>query len=140
MATFFKRDMAGISDPSLLNDEVDGFEQKVNNALPTEAQYACKFWASHLMHVEFGDQAVVDAREIFCTQSILWWAEAMGLIGSAFAAAGCIQETQRRAVRVFHYSSSNYIPITIFMIDEVELPGENCRDAIRSIPLCSCSR
>jgi len=44
LARFLKRDMAGISDPSLLNEEVDGFEEKVREAVSPEVRYACRYW------------------------------------------------------------------------------------------------
>ena len=100
MAEFLKRDMAGISDPSVSNSRVEGLEDKVNKALPPEVQYACKFWASHLSRVEFGDQIVVNALERFSKLSILWWFEGMSLLGSSFAAASLIQEVQCWAVCV----------------------------------------
>ena len=38
--------MAGIGDPSLLNSEVKGFEEKVEDAIPTEVRYACWYWTA----------------------------------------------------------------------------------------------
>jgi hypothetical protein len=38
-----KQDVAGISDPSLLNSQVDGFERKVREALSPEVQYTCQY-------------------------------------------------------------------------------------------------
>jgi len=98
MAASLKRDMAGISDPRLLNSEVDGLQGKVIEALPPEVQYACKFWASHLLHVEPGNREVVDALEGFSRQYILFWLEALSLIDSSFTAAGCIRKAHCWAV------------------------------------------
>ncbi|KAF9504200.1 hypothetical protein BS47DRAFT_1334671 [Hydnum rufescens UP504] len=101
MATHLRRDVAGISDPSLLNSEVDGFEEKVREALAPEAQYACRYWASHLSSVEFGERRVVEALEAFSMRSILWWFEAMSLLGSISNAVMLIEEAHHWAVCVF---------------------------------------
>ena len=56
---FLKRDVFGIGDPSLLNIEVGVFGQKVEDALPSEARYACLYWMSHLPLVDHNDDAVM---------------------------------------------------------------------------------
>ena len=101
MAAFLKRDVAGVSDLSLLNREVNGFEQKVREALSPEVQYACKYWASHLSQVQFGDKITVQALGTFSMRLILMWFEAMSLIGSISTSARSIQEAHRWAVCIF---------------------------------------
>jgi NACHT domain len=101
MAKYLKRDVASISDPSLLNREVDGLERKVRDALPPEVQYACRYWASHLSCVQVGEKKLVEVLEMFLMQSLLWWFEAMSLISSVSVAASSVQEAQRWAVCIF---------------------------------------
>jgi hypothetical protein len=101
MATHLKRDVAGLSDPSLLNSEVVGFEQKVRDALSPEVQYACRYWASHLSRVEFGDGSMVQVLEAFSMRTILWWLEALSLIGGISSAVYSIREGHHWAVRVW---------------------------------------
>ncbi|KAF9518945.1 hypothetical protein BS47DRAFT_1337839, partial [Hydnum rufescens UP504] len=98
MATFLKQDVAGISDFSLLNSEVEGLEGKARDALPAEVQYACRYWASHLSSVELGEKRAVEALEGFSMQSILMWIEAMSLIGSLSSAATLMEEAHRWAM------------------------------------------
>ncbi|KAF9512030.1 hypothetical protein BS47DRAFT_1486515 [Hydnum rufescens UP504] len=97
IATHLKRDVAGILDPSLLNKEVDGLEEKVREALSPEVQYACRYWASHLSRVEFGERRVLKALEFFSMRSILWWFEAMSLLGSISSAVGLIEKAHHWA-------------------------------------------
>jgi hypothetical protein len=78
---------------------VEEFEQKVQDAIPSELRYACLYWTSHLSWVEYGDEAVVQALKKFSMCSLLWWFEAMSLIGSIPTVAGMIQEAHRWAVR-----------------------------------------
>ncbi|KAF9505275.1 hypothetical protein BS47DRAFT_561216 [Hydnum rufescens UP504] len=98
MATFLKQDIAGISDFSLLNSEVEGLEGKVRDALPAEVQYACKYWTSHLSSVELGEKRVVEALEGFSMRSILMWIEAMSLIGSLSSATTLMEEARQWAM------------------------------------------
>jgi hypothetical protein len=123
MEIHLKRDVAGISDPSLLNSEVDGFEQKVGNAMSPEVQYACKYWASHLSNAEFGDERMVEALEAFSKRSILWWFEAMSLLGSISLAVNSIREAHRWAVCVLFIADHlTYVDFTLIpMTDELEL-------------------
>jgi AAA ATPase domain len=98
MATFLRQDIAGISDVSLLNSEVEGLEEKVREALPAEVQYACRYWASHLSRVELGEERMVEALERFSMRSILMWFEAMSLIGSVYSAVTPMEVPCRWAV------------------------------------------
>jgi hypothetical protein len=104
LGRFLKRDIAGISNPSLLNKEVDGFEGKVRDALSPEVRYACRYWATHLLCVELGDEETVEALEKFSMRSILWWFEAMSLLGSVSAAVSSVQEAHHWAVSGFNCS------------------------------------
>ncbi|KAF9505348.1 hypothetical protein BS47DRAFT_1385977 [Hydnum rufescens UP504] len=98
MATHLKRNVAGISDPSQLNEEVDGFQSKVREALPPEVQYACRYWAVHLLRVELGETRMMEALEVFSKGSILCWFEAMSLLGSISKAANSIEDAHHWAV------------------------------------------
>ena len=101
MSSFLKRDMAGIRDPTLLNSEVEGFEQKVWDAISSELRYACLYSTAHLSCVEYGDEVVMQAVKDFSMRSLLWWFEAMSLIRSIPSVAGMIHEAHRWAVRPF---------------------------------------
>ncbi|KAF9505219.1 hypothetical protein BS47DRAFT_1374330 [Hydnum rufescens UP504] len=109
MATHLRRDVAGIMDPSLLNQDVDGFEEKVRVALPPEAQYACRYWASHLLRVGFGERRMIQALEEFSMRSILWWFEAMSLLGNISNAVRLIEE-------VYHWAKVSKSKPTVIRI------------------------
>jgi AAA ATPase domain len=101
MATFLKQDVAGISDVSLLNSEVEGLEEKVRDGLSAEVQYACRYWASHLSHVELGERQMMETLEGFSMRLVLMWLEAMSLTGSLSGAVNAIEEAHRWAVSAF---------------------------------------
>ena len=98
MSKFLKRDLANIRDPSLINTKVEEFDQKVQDAVPSEVRYACLYWTAHLSCVVHGDEAVMWALKDFEKRLMLWWFEAMSLLGSIPVAAGLIQEARRWAV------------------------------------------
>jgi hypothetical protein len=109
MSKSLKRDLADIGDPSLLNIEVKEFDRKVHDAIRPEVRYACRYWTEHLSLVDHGDEAVVRALKEFTMKSILWWFEAMSLIGSIPVVAASILKAHRWAVcallvyREFHF-------------------------------------
>ncbi|KAF9512010.1 hypothetical protein BS47DRAFT_1363413 [Hydnum rufescens UP504] len=109
MAKHLKRDVAGISDPSLLNRDVEGFEEKVKAALSPEVRYACLYWTSHLSRVEIGEARIMEALEAFAMRSILWWFEAMSLLESVSNAVNLIKEAHNWA----NISKSNSMVVRI---------------------------
>ncbi|KAF9518607.1 hypothetical protein BS47DRAFT_220629 [Hydnum rufescens UP504] len=98
METSLRQDIAGISDVSLLNSEVEGLEAKVSDALSVELQYACRFWASHLSHTELREKRIMEALEGFSMRFILMWFEAMSLIGSLSSAVTSMEEAHQWAM------------------------------------------
>jgi hypothetical protein len=108
MAGFLKRSIGGISDPTVLNSGVNGLEEKLRNALPAEAQYTCRYWASHVSRVEHGDVAVMQALEMFSPKMILWWFEAVSFIGSVPVDAGSLNAVFRWAVSTTLFDATIY--------------------------------
>lgn len=73
--------MLGDLDPTLLNSEVEGFESKVQAAFPPELQYACRYWASHVLAAAEGDPSIIESLRIFAAKTLLPWIEAMSWLG-----------------------------------------------------------
>lgn len=73
-----KRNICGISSFGTLRTEMDPLTVQAN--LPTELQYACRYWASHLQqgHVKLGDH---DEIHSFLKKHLLHWLEALGVMG-----------------------------------------------------------
>ncbi|KAF9514157.1 hypothetical protein BS47DRAFT_1329073, partial [Hydnum rufescens UP504] len=98
METFLKQDIAGISDLSLLNSEVEGLDEKVRDGLSAELQYACRYWASHLSHVVLGEKRMMEVLEGFSMRLVLMWLEAMSLIESLSGAVNVIEVARQWAI------------------------------------------
>ncbi len=80
-----KMDICDLRDPATAVEETD--QQKINNHLPPEIQYACRYWVSHLEQVDqtrHRNMGLVDAGQVhhFLEKHFLHWLEALGLMGS----------------------------------------------------------
>ncbi|KAG8988564.1 hypothetical protein FRB93_004055 [Tulasnella sp. JGI-2019a] len=65
----------------------------INNAYPTELQYACRRWSSHLLSAPHPPcQNLVNLVGDFTRSCLMWWLEAMSCLGSVRLAASCLEE------------------------------------------------
>ena len=82
-----KRSICSLSSFGTLRTEIGPLAVQAN--LPTELQYACRYWASHLQqgHVKLEDQ---DQIHQFLKKHFLHWLEAMGVIGVVTEAIGIV--------------------------------------------------
>lgn len=80
-----KRNICDISSFGTLRTELDPLS--IQAKLPTELQYACRYWVSHLHQ---GHVKLVDHDEIhhFLKKHFLHWLEALGLMGVITEAVG----------------------------------------------------
>ena len=73
--------MTRIEDETVRNVDVVDFEGRVKKALPSELQYACLHWASHMMAAEQADETYLSLLKKFTHGRLLNWMEAMSLLG-----------------------------------------------------------
>jgi hypothetical protein len=73
-----REDICGLHSPGALASEVQG--NLIEQFLPVELQYACRYWVSHLQRSEsrLYDEGQV---HLFLKQHLLHWLEALSLIG-----------------------------------------------------------
>jgi hypothetical protein len=67
-------------DPSMLISEVKDLHQLISTNIPQGLQYACRFWAVHLSHVDPCAELYQLLREIYL-KHLLCWVEVMNLLG-----------------------------------------------------------
>ncbi|KAI9867269.1 MAG: hypothetical protein M1813_009547 [Trichoglossum hirsutum] len=76
-----RQDMCKLLNPGTLRSEID--ERTIAICLPSELQYACRYWAHHLeqsdCHIHDGDPI-----HLFLQKYLLYWLEAISLIGEAY--------------------------------------------------------
>ena len=73
-----RKDICGLHTPGVLASEVHG--DLIEQCLPPELQYACRYWVQHLKRSEsqLHDEGQV---HLFLRQHLLHWLEALSLIG-----------------------------------------------------------
>ncbi|KAI9782132.1 MAG: hypothetical protein M1839_005479 [Geoglossum umbratile] len=78
MASHLRKDICDLRNPEVLNSDIES--GVVGRCLPTELQYACRYWVYHLQH---SDISVCDGDEAhqFIQKHFLHWLEALSLIG-----------------------------------------------------------
>jgi hypothetical protein len=96
MNKHLRRDICRIGDPTLLNSEVNGLQDRINK-IPSEVRYASKHWMAHLARAAHQNltedgrhwmHEIKAALSKFCDVHLLHWIEVTSLLGylnSAFA-------------------------------------------------------
>ncbi|KZS96687.1 WD40 repeat-like protein [Sistotremastrum niveocremeum HHB9708] len=60
-----------------LNSEIDS-PSTLSAMIPYSLQYACRFWATHLVRIEYDEKIAAEVRQ-FCKTKILFWLEVLSL-------------------------------------------------------------
>jgi hypothetical protein len=80
MSSNLKRDICDLRAPGALANEVDSC--RVEECLPAELQYACRYWVQHLQRSEI--KLLEDGQtHVFLREHLLHWLEALSLMGKA---------------------------------------------------------
>ena len=78
MSANLKRDICDLGAPGILASEVDG--HRVEQSLPLDLRYACRFWVQHLQRSKVWADDYVEVYT-FLQKHLLHWLEALSLIG-----------------------------------------------------------
>jgi hypothetical protein len=89
-----RRDICGIKNPSILNNEVEDLSTRIIQHIPLHLQYACRHWAFHLAHAMVSD-VLLDAMTEFSSKYLLYWIEACSLLGELRSAILALDTAQR---------------------------------------------
>lgn len=72
-------------DPAVPNSDVKDLQEEIKSNFLPDIQYACRHWAPHLSRVArasaTGDSEVMRALDQFLQKRLIWWIEAMSLLG-----------------------------------------------------------
>ncbi|KAI9775305.1 MAG: hypothetical protein M1839_001289 [Geoglossum umbratile] len=89
-----QQNICKLLNPGTLRSEID--EQTIAICLPPELQYACRYWVHHLdqsdCHIHDGDPT-----HLFLQKYLLYWLEAMSLIGEMYKCIYMINRLQALA-------------------------------------------
>jgi NACHT domain len=101
-----RQNMCNLPRPGTLRNEIDS--QTIDDSLPPEVRYACRYWKHHL---EQSKGRICDGHPVyaFLQKYFLYWLEAMSLIGEASESIRIIDSLQSltdvRFSSVFYISS-----------------------------------
>lgn len=70
-------------DAAKLNTEVGDLEDRIQSCIPLDLQYSCKHCAAHILAAEDTDGIVYHAVLRFADHRLMFWLEAMSLLGLA---------------------------------------------------------
>ncbi|RKL06526.1 hypothetical protein BFJ70_g16993 [Fusarium oxysporum] len=86
-----RKDICDLRTPGVARSDIDSC--KIDESLPSEAQYACLYWVYHLKesHERIRDE---DRAHKFLERHFLHWLEALSLIGRISESIGFIDELQ----------------------------------------------
>ncbi|EMD35188.1 hypothetical protein CERSUDRAFT_116656 [Gelatoporia subvermispora B] len=81
MRTLLRFDICGLRDPSKHNAEFSDISSRLDQRIPGDLKYACRFWAHHLTQVQSCSTKTISAVTDFLSKQFLNWLEAMSLLG-----------------------------------------------------------
>ncbi|KAL4081514.1 WD40-repeat-containing domain protein [Scleroderma yunnanense] len=79
--------ICGLESSYLLNSEVADLTERVNTNIPCYLSYACRFWVKHLQETKFEPTIAEHVKNILRNEKILFWLEALSLLGGLGNAA-----------------------------------------------------
>jgi hypothetical protein len=91
MNQHLKYDICHIQTFTLLNSEVEDLQGKIDRHLPKALQYACCYFAHHLIDGASQDPQVHAGLQRFLTCNLLFWIEVMSLLKKMYEAEECLK-------------------------------------------------
>ncbi|CAG2000199.1 unnamed protein product [Fusarium graminearum] len=86
---YLKKDICDLQTPGVARSDID--KGKIDDRLPSEAQYACLYWVYHLKESHESVRDIDQVHE-FLKRHFLHWLEALSLMGRISESIGLIDE------------------------------------------------
>ena len=87
--------ICGLQSSYLLNSEVPDLAERVETKIPPHLSYSCQFWAKHLQATKFDPVLAEHVKDIVGNERILFWFEALSLLGVLGNAAATLLSAGR---------------------------------------------
>ena len=94
MQTGLRFNICELETSYLSNSEVVGLEKKVEENIPQHLLYSCRFWATHLQHVEFDPEVLQLVKRLVTGVQTLFWLEALGVSKFIWEACDALTYTE----------------------------------------------
>jgi NACHT domain len=122
MTCSLKRDICGICDSTKLKKDVDDLDLRVVEHLPGSLRYSCQYWALHLSECSLVE-TLVELTHKFLTKYVLYWIEALSLIGELAGGVKSLRAASRKiAVRSALFISHRTWLIMFNVLKAIEKP------------------
>jgi hypothetical protein len=89
MESMLKFNICGIDSSFILNEELK--KEDINLALPSQLQYACRFWADHVTESAYEEHLGNRVENLMCTK-LLFWFEVLSVLGKTRSACKIIKQ------------------------------------------------
>ncbi|KAL4068682.1 WD40-repeat-containing domain protein [Scleroderma yunnanense] len=87
--------ICGLESSYLLNSEVPGLAERIEDKIPSHLSYSCQFWANHLHITKFDHVLAGHVKDILGNERILFWFEALSLLGVLHDAVFALLRVER---------------------------------------------
>ena len=87
--------ICGLQSSYLLNSELPDLAERVKVKIPPHLSYSCRFWAKHLQATKFDPVLAEHVKDIVGNERILFWFEALSLLGVFSDAAAALLSAGR---------------------------------------------
>ncbi|KIO10995.1 hypothetical protein M404DRAFT_20516 [Pisolithus tinctorius Marx 270] len=79
----------------LSNSQIPDLPERIKSSIPQHLSYSCKFWAEHLEMARFDSCLATSVQGIVESEKILFWIEALSLLGALGSAESSLAITAR---------------------------------------------
>ncbi|KAI4086758.1 MAG: hypothetical protein LQ339_009004, partial [Xanthoria mediterranea] len=106
-----KQDICGLGSPGALRSTIS--DQTLEQSLPAEVQYACRYWIEHVIQSKGGD--LWDRAYKFFKVSFIYWLKAMCVMGRLLDALAAVTLLQKKVTlshteTISHGSQTDQLP------------------------------
>jgi hypothetical protein len=81
-----RQDVCDIRDPGIANEDIPHLFARIARSMPEAVRYACEYWPVHFFASGHVSGTVFAALVAFCTNHLLYWLEALSLLGTLSSA------------------------------------------------------
>jgi len=108
-------------------------QASVRSAIPPLVSYSCQYWADHLAHA-LSDKTSIEAVKFVMYEKLLFWMEAMSLLGKAYEVALILRRVLSWKVCLKFISFNAFLMLAGQTLDPDHEVTLFIRDALRFIP------
>ena len=84
-----------LTDRTIQNDKISNLASRLDDHVPEELAYSCRFWSEHLEHASKQDPELLPLFHEFCDKHILHWMEVMSLQAETRSAMLAVRNAQK---------------------------------------------